>query len=291
MPLETLEQVPLVGVKKFNELTLYAKRGDLYPTGSAKYRVARRMVEDAIGRGDLRPGMSIIEVSSGNTGLALAHVGKELGYPVIIVVGPECTQDSKDKIKESGGTVVEVDGFFNKCEIELKRRMQENSGHFYWTKQVSNPSSLQSNVDIGHEIWNQMQAQGKVVDIFLASMGTGSTITGVGTALRAMNRGVRIYLVVPDGEYDVPGVDDPAESTVEMDLFDPSIIADRVKVSQEEAISGAKALAQAGFGVGISSGAVFAAAQKISRTEKGNAVMIFMDKADRYTDMLGRLDD
>ncbi len=281
-------ETPLVKLDSFGSMTLYAKLENRNPSGTIKYRTARRMIVDAISSGMLKKGMTIIEHTSGNTGIALAYIGKELGYPVIIIGGKPVTPEAKDIIRKYGAELVEVDGWFIDCEKRVKEIIGKNPESYFWVQQGSNPSSLESNFNLGVEIANQFDEQYKGrIDVFLASMGTGSTITGVGQALKERNPKTKVYLVLPDGEYKYAGVDDKEESTVPMPLFNRNIADGKIRVKESEAIESAKRLhKEYGHYVGISAGADFAGAEKIASQETGNAIIIFPDSGDRYKHIL-----
>lgn len=274
--------VPLLRLGTFGELAVYAKSCHRYPTGSIKYRTALRMIEHAESTGELQKGMEIIEATSGNTGIALAYIGKEKSYPVTIVTGRGATKDSKRMIEEYGGGVVHVDGWFSDCLDKVRELMSSKPEFYFWTRQTENPASLASNMGLGYEIAEELTP-----DIFIASAGTGSTITGVGRALKENMSSTKVYLVVPEGEFEVAGVDDPSESSVLLPLFDQNIIDFRTGVSQERAIDASQRLYRMGHPVGISAGAVFAAAEEIGQEHDGTAVIIFPDHRNRYTHLLG----
>lgn len=280
--LKKIGKTPLVKLEAFGDLAVYAKLEYKNPSGSVKDRIAYRMVRDAEDSGVLGKGMGIIEVSSGNTGIGLAMVGKELGHPVTIVTGFGVTDDAKRIIKAYGAEVVEVEGWNKKCYERVNEIMEGKLGHFFWPNQATSLSALKSNEELGEEIARQLD-----VDVFLASMGTGSTITGVARALKKRNPKTKIYLVLPAAEYSVHGVGDYADTTVPLPLFDKTIVDHEIRIAEEDAVKAARRLhSNYGHYVGISSGAVFAAAEKISSREKGNAVIIFPDSGNRYTDIL-----
>lgn len=244
-----IKKTSLTFLERFNELNVYAKLENTNPTCTIKYRTARRMILDAIDAGQLRSGMGIIEHTSGNTGIALAYIGQQLGYPVTIVTGSGVSRDAKKLMRQYGVEPVSVGGWFAASQKEVERRMAARPDFYYWPNQVANQSSLASNFDLGIEI--------------------------------------ACHLVLPGGD-DYTGVDDKEHSTVPLPLFDFSIVDEKIRVSESEAIEAAKRLhGDYGQYVGISSGAVFEAARKISEKESGNAVIIFPDSGSRYTDVLG----
>ena len=283
-PTTKIGNTPLVNLGSFNDLEVYAKLEYRNPTGSIKDRIAFKMIEDAEHSGLLRTGMEIIEVSSGNTGISLSKLGMDLGYSVTIVSPIYVTEDSKRLIRQYNGKIIEVNGYFKDCYDIIEGLMREKPGHYYCPHQTANISSLISNEDLGREVLNQLNN----IHIFLASIGTGSTLTGIGRVLKERNPDTRIYAVLPDGEYSVPGVDDYKDTNFDLPLLDKAIIDNEIKISEREAIEYAKELKDKyGHYVGISSGAVFAAVKKVSSNEKGNAIIIFPDRGDRYKHILG----
>ncbi len=281
--LEQIGKTPLVKLTSFGNSTIYAKLENENPSGSVKDRIAYRMIRDAEESGKLKKGMGIIEVSSGNTGTALAMIGKELGYDVTIVVPSYATDDVRRRIRSYGAELIEVEGFVGKCKEKIKKLI-ENNPNYYFTEQDSNPSVIKSNEDLGNEIANTL----KKINFFAYSIGTGATITGVGGALKRINTKTQVYAVLPKDEYSVPGVDDPKDSTVPLKLFDAKIIDHEIRISEEYAIVAAKKLHHDyGHYVGVSAGAIYAAAEKIAKQETGNIVIIFPDSGDRYTHILG----
>ena len=280
-PLAEVSDAPLIRLGTFGELDCYAKPGYMYPTGSIKYRVAGRMIDKAEDAGELSGGVTILERSSGNTGIALVYEGRRRGYTVKIFTGNDVTSDAKRMMREHGGEVVEVDGYFDACGNAIRELMERAPELYYWPDQISNPVSLKSNIDLGNEIAIELTP-----DIFIASAGTGSTITGVGSALKNANPDLQIYLVTPQSHFDVPGIDDI--STYHAPLFCIDLIDEKIAVSQSDAIAAAKLTYEAfGHPVGISAGAVLAAARKIGRKHGGKAVLIFADHRNRYTHLLG----
>lgn len=274
---------PLVELASFDESVLYAKLEHQNPSGSIKDRIAYRMILDARDSGELKRGMGIIEVSSGNTGIALAMVGRELGCPVTIITGAGVTDGAKRRIRGYGGKVIEVDGYFSNCYKKVDHLMSAKPNFYYCPRQERNPVALKSNEDLGYEIADQVD-----VDVFLASMGTGSTISGVGKALKQRNPHTQVHLVLPDGEYHFHGVDDPNETTVSLPNFNKDVVDHEIRIKEEAAIEAARRLHEEyGHTVGVSSGAVFAASERIATQQIGNILIIFPDNGDRYTDILG----
>lgn len=282
--LHRIGRTPLVPLPAFSgsDLEVYGKLEYQNPSGSIKDRIAKRMIEVAVRDEELNEGMRIIDASSGNTGISLAMVGREMGYSVTIVTGEDTSEAVKDKIRAYDAEVEEVAGHFKACYEKIEELMGGSPGSYYWTKQASNPHAFQSNLGLGNEILREVSP-----DMLIASVGTGNTLSGVGRSLLSQNPQTQIHLVLPDEEYVAPGVEDPNESTVELPNYTPEIVTGEVRVSETDAIREALFLHDNGFPVGVSSGAVFAAAGKIAKEKEGTAILIFPDHKDRYPHIFG----
>ena len=284
-----MEETPLVKLGQFGLLTVFAKLENENPSGSIKYRTVSKMLDEAQKSGALRKGMQLIEISSGNTGIALALRGKQLGYPVTVLTVKDATETSKALIKGYGAELVEVDGWFADAGKLVKEKMEKEPGKWFQPMQISNPASLESNHDLGIEILDQFKEilQGNI-DIYVGSASTGSTLTGVGKALKEANPETVVYRVLPKAEYRYPGVDDEGVSTVPLPLYDEHIVDKRIRVEESVAVDSARELHRSyGHAVGISSGADFAAVKEISKFENGNCIIIFPDSGDRYDILRG----
>ncbi len=279
-----MEKTPLVKLGTFESLTIYAKLENKEPSGSIKYRTISRIIDDARASGALKDGMRIIEISSGNTGIGLALRGKQLGYPVTILTVKDATERAKEMIRSYGAELVEVDGWFVDAEKLVRERMEREPGKWFYTKQISNSSSLASNYDLGMDIVSQFRelSQG-TIDVYVGSASTGSTLTGVGGALKKVNPKTVVYRVLPKVEYAYPGVDDEEVSTVPLPLYDGQIVDKKIRIEESAAVEAARELRKTyKHDVGISAGADFAAAKEIAKSEKGNCVIVFPDSGNRY---------
>ncbi len=284
MSLKVLEKTPLLKLGVFGLLTVFAKLENKNPSGSIKYKTVSRMLDNALASGALRSGMHIIEISSGNTGIALALRGKELGYPVSIITVKDTTGRSKELIRNYGADLVEVNGWFADGEKIIKERMEKEPGKWFYLEQGSNPNSLLSNSDLGIEIAEQFKKLDKGnIDIYIGSVATGSTLSGVGRALKKINSKTVVYRVLPKIEFTYPGVDDEGVGTISFPLYDKNVVDKRIKVEENVAIEGARELQRTyGYSVGISAGANFAAVKELAQTERGNCIIIFPDSGNRY---------
>lgn len=280
--LEMIGKTPLVKLEDHGSSAIYAKLEYKNPSGSIKDRIAQRMVRDAEKSGKLIRGMEIIEASSGNTGISLSMVGSNLGYDVTIAVPVYATQGARSMIKNYGAGLIESDAYISDCLRRLSELRAENPGHYYFTDQARNPSVLMSNEDLGNEI-----VKGLRVDTFIASVGTGATITGVSKSIKKANPDAVTCAVLPDGKYRVPGVDDYRNDNLDRALLDQSLIDEEVRITEKEAILAARKLNnELGHYVGVSSGAVFAAAKKIAEEGRGNILVVLVDSGNRYKNVL-----
>jgi cysteine synthase A len=263
------------------------------PSGSLKDRIYREMITRAEERGDLRPGMRIIECSTGNAGIACSFVGALKGYPVTIVMPAGMSEERKKLIRAYGAEIVETPGGESDVDLALARlgEIKSASPGLYWEAgQFVNEDNVRAHYNTtGPEIWEASDGE---VDVFVASQGTGGTITGVGRYLRERNPKVRLYAVEPAecpilserrwGPHAIEGIGD---GFVPRNL-DLSILTGIVTTTSDEAIDAARELARRGVFCGISSGCNFAAARKLARHLDGNGVRAIVtminDTGQRY---------
>ena len=264
----------------------------LNPSSSLKDRILRHMFRRAEERGDLRPGMSILEASTGSTGIATAMIGAVKGYPVVIVMPEGMSAERKESVGAYGAELVltpgaesDVDLCFEKVE-ELKRA---NPGKFWEVAQFSNKDNIEAHyLTTGPEIWEQTDGK---VDVFVASQGSGGTISGVGKYLKERNPGVKVYAVEPAecpilsggqwGPHLIEGIGDGfIPDNLDLDYLDGV-----VTVSSQDSIAMARRLAlEEGVFCGISSGCNVVAANKLSPELPGTGliVTIINDTGMRY---------
>ncbi len=295
--LEAIGRTPLVKLQKIPKdaginATIYAKLDYLNPSGSLKDRVYYRMITEAIKRGDLKPGMEIVEVSTGNAGIACTWVGTLLGYKVTIVMPAGMSEERKKLIRALGGNIVETPGAESDADIsyEVAMKMYKEHPDKYWfPDQYSNPDAIAAHHDTtGAEIWEQT---GGKVDALVLTQGTGGTLTGAGKYLREKNPKVKLYAVEPTeapmlskrkwGSHKIEGIGD---GFVPRNL-DVGMLDGVVTVSSSDAIYYAKQLMlKEKILAGISSGANVAAAIKVAKKhpELKHIVVMMNDSAMRY---------
>jgi len=269
------------------------------PTGSLKDRIYYEMITRAIQRSDLRPGMEILEASTGNAGIACAFVGTRLGYPVTIVVPLGMSQERMKMIRAYGGRIINTPGAESDVDLCIKKieELKRDNPSKYWEPgQFANPDNANAHYKTtGPEIWEQTKGD---VDCFIASQGTGGTITGVGKFLREKNRKVLLYAVEPAeapilskrrwGTHKIEGIGD---GFVPRNL-DLEQLTGVVTTTSDEAIKTAWHLSTTeGIFCGISSGCNVAAAVKVARKHPRLGVIVTMinDTGQRYfsTELFG----
>ena len=288
----------LAHIQKKYELKakIFAKLEFLNATGSAKDRVAKAMIIDAENDGRLKKDSVIIEPTSGNTGIGLASVGTARGYRVIIVMPNTMSKERCTLIKAYGAEVVLSDGTKGMAgAIEKANELAQEIPNSFIPDQFSNPSNPKVHKETtGPEIWNDTNGN---VDIFVAGVGTGGTITGVGEFLKSKKSDVKIVAVEPEaspllskgiaGSHKIQGIG----ANFVPSILNTNIYDEIIPVSNEDAYAMGKAIGrEEGILVGISSGAALAAAIKVAQRKENegkNIVVFFVDSGDRYlsTDM------
>lgn len=200
---DTIGSTDLLRVPSLSRLSgsdIFLKCEYQNPGGSIKDRAALQMVEDAMARGELKPGMTIVEGTAGNTGIGLAVVAKSLGLKLLVVMPNDQTLEKTRMIELHGARLHAVDPVPFKNEnhfYHTARRLGEENADFWWANQFENTSNLRAHyLHTGPEIWQQMQGQ---VDILVSVSGTGGTIGGNSRYLKEQNPDVEIWLADPDG--------------------------------------------------------------------------------------------
>lgn len=283
----------LAHIQKKYELKakIFAKLEFLNATGSAKDRVAKAMIIDAENDGRLKKDSVIIEPTSGNTGIGLASVGTARGYRVIIVMPDTMSKERCTLIKAYGAEVVLSDGTKGMAgAIEKANELAQEIPNSFIPDQFSNLSNPKIHKETtGPEIWNGTNGN---VDIFVAGVGTGGTITGVGEFLKSKKSDVKIIAVEPEaspllskgiaGSHKIQGIG----ANFVPSILNTNIYDEIISVSNEDAYAMGKAIGNTeGILVGISSGAALAAAIKVAQRKENegkNIVVFFVDSGDRY---------
>lgn len=302
--LELIGETPMVKLRKVTEgldAEIYVKLEYMNPSGSLKDRIALEMIRRAEMEGRLKPGYTIVEASTGNTGIALSMVGRALGYRVAIYM-PEGTTQERIKIMESFGAEVHLvklrggprDSLAG-AEVEIPTReaclnLERSEPKVWWARQFSNPANTSAHIKTGEEILRQL---GGRVDAFVASVGTGGTLLGVAKALRSRIPGVRIVAVEPSSaEYPlkhgfkrVPGASEEVTGGIIEEILDGGVLDEVIQVSSEEAIAMSDRLVkEEGLFAGVSGGANVHASIDLAKRLGGHKriVTVLPDSGDRY---------
>ncbi len=287
---DLIGNTPLVSLEETTGLKLYAKAEFLNPGGSIKDRIALNMIEEAEKSGRLKPGMTIIEPTSGNTGIGLALCGVRKGYRVIIVMPENMSEERKKIIHALGAELVltppelSIDGSVKKAE-----ELAASSDQYFVPQQFRNPANPETHYNTtAREIVEQL---GQKIDIFVSGIGSGGTLQGIASYLLEQNPDCKIVAAEPKNVSALLG-DEPGLHQIQgigdgfiPDVLDTSIITDIIEVSDDDAINTARELARVqGLLVGTSSGANVWAAKKISEKYGRDKVIVTVlaDRAERY---------
>jgi cysteine synthase B len=287
--LDLVGETPLLEIRKLTEglapaVRIFAKLEGFNPGGSVKDRAALKMVREGIRSGKLRAGKTILDSTSGNTGIALAMIGKVLGYPVELVVPANVSVERKKIMRAYGAEVTYSDPLEGSDgAIRLCREILEQAPEKYFKPdQYFNPMNPQAHYETtGPEIYRQTQ---QTVTHFVAGIGTGGTVMGVGRYLREMNRAIEIIAVEPDDAlHGLEGLKHMASSIVP-GIYKEEELDRKISVGTEDAYNMVYRLSQEeGILVGQSSGAALFAALKVARRlRNGTVVVIFPDFGDKY---------
>jgi cysteine synthase A len=297
--LDSIGCTPLMLLKQASEATdclIYAKAEYLNPGGSIKDRIAKHIILEAEGRGELKPGATIFEVTSGNTGIALAMVGAIRGYQVVIMM-PETVSEERRNMIRSLGAELHLLKEINDIQTAVRRSVElaKTRPDIFLPSQFSNADNAACHeLTTGVEIIRQ--AKGDIA-AFVMGVGTGGTLMGVGRALRRANVAARIVAVEPDESAVLSG-DEPGCHGIQglADGFIPELINldeidEIVRISTADAIAAAEDLArEEGLLVGISSGANVLAATRVARKlGPGNTIVtVLPDRGERYLSLTHR---
>ncbi len=265
-------------------VTVAAKAELLNPGGSVKDRPARAMIADGIARGLLTPDRTILDATSGNTGIAYAMIAATLGYAVELCMPANASEERKRILAAYGATLIQTDPAegFDGAIHEVQRRYAAHPERYFYPDQFNNDANWRAHYDTtGPEIWEQT---GGAVTHFVAGMGTSGTFTGTGRRLRAYHPAVRLIAVQPDGPLNgLEGMKHYASAIVP-GIYDPSLANAIAEVSTDDAYAMVKRLArEEGLMVGVSAGANVAAALRVAESlDAGAVVTVLCDGAAKY---------
>lgn len=292
----------LIGKTPLLELSNYEKHHELKakvvgkleyfnPAGSVKDRIAKSMIDDAEQRGLLHPDSVLIEPTSGNTGIGLASVAAARGYRIILTMPETMSVERRNLLKAYGAELVLTEGAKGmKGAIEKAKELSETIPHAFIPGQFVNPANPATHkATTGPEIWEDTEGK---VDIFVAGVGTGGTVSGVGQYLKAQNPNIKVVAVEP---FDSPVLSEGKAGPHKIqgigagfvpDTLDRSVLDEIIKVKNEDAFQAGRELSKAeGLLVGISSGAaVWAATELAKRPENEGKVIVALlpDTGERY---------
>lgn len=293
---ELIGHTPLLqadGYKKSAKLnaTILAKLEYLNPAGSVKDRIALAMIEDAEKSGKLKEGATIIEPTSGNTGIGIASVATAKGYKAILTMPETMSVERRNMLKAYGAEIVLTEGAKGmKGAIDKANELKDNTPNSIVLGQFDNPANPAMHLaTTGPEIWEDTDG---AVDIFVAGVGTGGTITGIGQYLKSKNPDIKIVAVEPAtspvlskgtaGPHKIQGIGAGFVPSV----LDTTVYDEILAIENEDAFTAGKAFARSeGILVGISSGAAIKAATILAERPENagkNIVVLLPDSGDRY---------
>jgi len=286
--LQAVGNTPLLRLARISSGNVYAKAEFLNPGGSVKDRVAKRIIEAAEKEGTLQPGMTILEATSGNTGIGLTLVGVQKGYDVLCVMPDNVSEERRKIIEAFGGETafVSAESGLAGCLARLRELTEAEPGTYFVANQFVNPHNPEIHyTQTAPEIWADM---GGKVDILVAGVGSGGTLQGIGTYFKERNPNCKVVAVEPKnsaallgrepGLHQIQGIGDGFVP----DVLDVDLVDMVFTVSDEEAIETTRRLSrEEGLLVGTSSGANVFAALHVDNG-RNRVVTILPDRAERY---------
>ena len=294
---QLIGNTPLLEVKNYQKkenaegARILVKLEYLNPAGSVEDRVALAMIEDAEKKGNIKPGATIIEPTSGNTGIGLAFVAASRGYKAILTLPDTMSVERRTLLKAYGAELVLTEGALGmKGAIAKAEELQKTTPNSIILGQFDNPANPAAHkATTGPEIWKDTDGQ---VDVFVAGVGTGGTLTGAGNYLKSQNPSIRIVAVEPDSSAVLSG-EKPGPHKIQgigagfvPKVLDQNIYDEIIRVKNEDAFAKGKEIAQTeGILVGISSGAALWAATELAKRPEyaGKTIVVLLpDSGDRY---------
>ena len=281
-PLVQLTRLPkLEGIA--DTVTLLAKLEGNNPASSVKDRAALSMINEAEKRGDIKPGDTLIEATSGNTGIALAMVAAMRGYNMMLLMPTDSTQERKDAMRAYGATLIEVDEGIEAARDEALQMQADGKG-LVLNQFANTDNRLAHYRTTGPELWQQTNGR---ITHFVSSMGTTGTISGTGKFLKEQNQDIQIIGLQPDDDASIAGIRKWSPD-YRPEIFDGSVIDRIIDIDQKDAEEYMRRLARTeGILAGVSSGAATWAALQIAKevqASQPDAVIAFIvcDRGDRY---------
>jgi len=282
--LDAIGHTPLVELSRLSpnpRVRIFAKLEGNNPTGSLKDRIAKYMIDDAEQSGALTHDLTILEPTSGNTGIALAMIGRYKGYKVKVVMPENVSEERRQLLEAYGAEVVLSDGSQgSNGAIRVAQEMVAEHPHYFMPYQYGNPANPRAHFETtGPEILQELPQ----VDTFIAGLGTGGTLMGVGRRLKKHNPNTKVLAVVPHPGDLVQGLRSLDEGFIPP-ILDQSLLDGRFVVASKEAFATTRLLMEKeGIFAGISSGSVVYAAMRVAqRMEQGNIVVLLADGGWKY---------
>jgi cysteine synthase B len=288
--LDLIGNTPMLEITRLTDgiipsaVRIFAKLEGFNPGGSVKDRAARSMILRGIESGELRPGKTILDSTSGNTGIALAMVGAAIGYPVELVMASNVSRERKRIIEAYGAKIIFSDPMeLSDGAIRLCRKIYaENPERYFKPDQYNNEANSLAHFETtGPEIWHQTEGR---VTHFLAAIGTSGTVMGTGRFLKSKDRRIKVVAVEPDDPmHGLEGLKHMASSIVP-GIYHEEELDSKIPIATEDAYEMVYMLGQIeGMVVGQSSGAALLAAMRLASTlHEGTIVTIFPDFGDKY---------
>jgi len=284
--LEIIGNTPMVKINKINpnkRVNIFAKLEGVNPGGSIKDRVALKMIEEAEKSGELTSEKTIIEATSGNTGIALSMIAAVKGYKATMVMSEAVSIERRKMIQAFGTEVVltDPDKGTDGAIIKVREMVAENPNRYYHTDQFSNMNNRNAHYETtAKEIWEQTDGQ---IDYFVAALGTSGTLMGVAAYLKEKNPNIKIVSAEPILGHYIQGLKNMKEALVP-EIYDKSMLDEVIMIESEEAFETARSVVrEEGISVGMSSGAAMLGALKLAeKIESGNIVTIFPDRGEKY---------
>jgi len=282
--LDAIGNTPLVALKRLSpnpKVRIFVKLEGQNPTGSLKDRIAKYMIEAAEASGELTPDRIILEPTSGNTGISLAFIGRIKGYRVKVVMPESVSPERAQLLRAYGAEIVYSDGARGtNGAILVAQRIAEEDPRYFMPYQYGNEANPRAHYETtGPEIWRDLPE----VDVFVAGLGTGGTLTGAGRYLKERNPNIKVIATVPHPGDLVQGLRSLEEGFIPP-VLDESVLDGRIVVDSRTAFAMTKELMEKeGIFAGISSGAVLYTALRIAqRLEGGNIVALLADGGWKY---------
>lgn len=284
--LQVIGNTPLVKINKLSpnkNVSILAKVEGFNPTGSIKDRIALKMICQAEKEGVLKKGKTIIEPTSGNTGIGLAMIGAVKGYPVEIVMSKAVSIERVKMIKAFGAKVILTNPKLGTDGAIVKARelVKKNPKKYFMPDQFSNKYNKLAHYETtGKEIWKQTNGK---IDYFVSALGTSGTIMGIGDALKKKNPKIKIVCAHPVKGHYIQGLKNMKEALVPA-IYDAKKIDETIMIETEKAFEMTRQIIKKeGIFVGMSSGAAMLASIKIAKKiKKGVIVVIFPDRGEKY---------